>query len=1004
MTIHSFVKVITIVLLSVPGTIVSQVLQTEMDIHGLQRFYGLVQDAGTGVDGNGQFTSNLSFPTRSLITVIDDDTSTPTYVENFHNACNKYGIKGVYACLTNTFKQYPNNPKLLQQYTSEGFQTVIHGYSQESYFRSQESIIFNVTGLTRIPKKYETYTYVNNGVTMNMSLELIDIDKESGTGTVHGLYYWEHKNNPPTSNGILIKTSGTQTDTIYYSSYTFGVFRDIVLAEENLCNGIEDLRENGFANYEYWVTPYGSHDVELQQLAQRTGMKCLVTISTNDNVDKTGTHSRWALPRYGLNRNDNRKSIERIKAAIDEAAITPQWIIIGTHFNTGWTQDDVDTLFKEFVEYAKSKGLTFVTLKEGLAEYETVLNQEQSSAYANLIDGKEETFFHSGYYEVAEVGDHYLQTNLNKAVDKFRFYFKNAIKNNDNYPTTITIKGSNDGIEWNYIKTISNNLPTNESVNDYYSELITSETPYCKIRFYVNNTSIKNLKYFTFSEFYVLPENINVAKTFDAVRAFRANATEETATKFNEVCLWNKGLTEGSPIAGYDHYIYADAKQKDNSYVARYLYKNNKTLATATELIENNENYIWTATLNEDGYYTFKNTGDENKYLGFNVKGSGFILSTTPVILDIKKEYAVHKGSVGVKRVGDDDERKYMATQAQGLSFNRFDQPYNSGYWCTDYVFVPVNAFAGQTIALKSKFYRLQGKESGNYINSSALYDTTNGQMSMTEDGTSPSTIFYLTDDSKLISYNTGTYIYDAKCIGGISAANGQAIEFLYSLGGNTGYYTLYSGSNYICDDIDCVGSHHNYNTDNCEWRVQEVASLPVTIGIVGYSTIYTPVALEIPEGVTAYRAEINGNSIDLYEFDGVIPANQGAILKGNQGVYSFNITENTYEQLQNVLLGTIEKTPTNSIQDPFTLQTEATAEAGVIMRKYTGEYINGFKMYMSIPYSEASSFSIRFPGTTAVEVVKNKVENNVVYDLQGRPVVNPTKGIYILNGKKTLF
>lgn len=1006
MTIHSFIKVITIVLLSVPGTIVSQVSQTEMDIHGLQRFYGLVQDAGTGVDGNGQFTSNLSFPTRSLITVIDDDTSTPTYVENFHNACNKYGIKGVYACLTNTFKQYPNNPKLLQQYTSEGFQTVIHGYSQESYFRSQESIIFNVTGLTRIPKKYETYTYVNNGVTMNMSLELIDIDKESGTGTVSGLYYWEHKNNPPTSNGILIKTSGTQTDTIYYSSYTFGVFRDIVLSEENLTQGIEDLKEHGFNDYQYWVTPYGSHDEELQQLAKKLDMKCLVTISTNDNVDMTGKHSRWALPRYGLNRNDNRKSIERIKAAIDEAAITPQWIIIGTHFNTGWTQDDVDTLFKEFVEYAKSKGLTFVTLKEGLAEWEIVLNQEKNNAYANLIDGKEETFFHSGYYEVAEVGDHYLQTNLNKAVDKFRFYFKNANTNSDNRPTKITIKGSNDGIKWNEIKVISNDLSAEESFNDYYSEPIISETPYSKIRFYINDTSIKEKRYYTFSEFYILPENINVSRTFDAVKAFRSNATEETAEEFNKVYSWNKGLTEGSPIAGHDHYVYADTKQKDGSYVARYIFNDNNTLAVTTELTKNNENYIWTAALNEDGYYTFRNAGTANKYIGFNVRGSGFILSNTPVILDIKKEYAVHKGSVGVKRVGDDDERKYMATQAQGLSFNRFDQPYNSGYWCTDYVFIPVDAYAGDTLDLSSGFYKLQGNESGKFISSATAAEDT--QMSMSTGESDASTIFYLTETDKLLSYTTGTYIHTHN-IGTVGEKNADAVSFIISAGGNTACSSIYTNSTYLQDngsnaDGSKVSSNNEYEAQNCDWKVQEITSLPITIGKIGYSTIYSPVALEIPEGVTAYRAEINGNSIDLYEFVNIIPANQGAILKGNTGTYNFKITNDIEFLEKNVLLGTIEKTPASSIENPYTLQTDANEVSGVVMRKYSGEYINGFKMYMNIK-EQAQSYSIRIPNSTAINTVRDELKDNeVVYDLFGRPVTKPTKGIYIINSKKVVY
>ena len=41
---------------------------------------------------------------------------------------------------------------------------------------------------------------------------------------------------------------------------------------------------------------------------------------------------------------------------------------------------------------------------------------------------------------------------------------------------------------------------------------------------------------------------------------------------------------------------------------------------------------------------------------------------------------------------------------------------------------------------------------------------------------------------------------------------------------------------------------------------------------------------------------------------------------------------------------------------------------------------------------------------TTAVEEVEADCEKNEIYDLQGRKVVNPTKGIYIRNGKKVIY
>ena len=41
--------------------------------------------------------------------------------------------------------------------------------------------------------------------------------------------------------------------------------------------------------------------------------------------------------------------------------------------------------------------------------------------------------------------------------------------------------------------------------------------------------------------------------------------------------------------------------------------------------------------------------------------------------------------------------------------------------------------------------------------------------------------------------------------------------------------------------------------------------------------------------------------------------------------------------------------------------------------------------------------------GTTGIDAVVTECEENVYYDLSGRRVENPTRGIYIVNGKKLL-
>ena len=51
------------------------------------------------------------------------------------------------------------------------------------------------------------------------------------------------------------------------------------------------------------------------------------------------------------------------------------------------------------------------------------------------------------------------------------------------------------------------------------------------------------------------------------------------------------------------------------------------------------------------------------------------------------------------------------------------------------------------------------------------------------------------------------------------------------------------------------------------------------------------------------------------------------------------------------------------------------------------------------------SSLSFRYDGSTGVEDVKTENgEVKAIYDLQGRKVVNPKEGLYIVDGKKVFI
>lgn len=270
--------------------------------------------------------------------------------------------------------------------------------------------------------------------------------------------------------------------------------------------------------------------------------------------------------------------------------------------------------------------------------------------------------------------------------------------------------------------------------------------------------------------------------------------------------------------------------------------------------------------------------------------------------------------------------------------------------------------------------------------------------------------IFYYAD-GQLLSYTAGTYLKETgntRGLQGVGVAGGT-VTFAESPR-TKGKYTITipaylhansSGSNYFSDHCSGDGGHAAH-----DHSIEAVEELPVTIGATGYSTLFAPVALEIPENVAAYRAVINGNYIYLYEFEGTIPAGQAVILQGAANTYNFTITEDVEFTGENDLLGTTKKIATSDVTNPYTLQRTVDGEEGdVIMRRYVGEYINAFKMYMSISDAQASALSFRFPGTTAVESIEAEgAGDGRVYDLFGRPVENPAKGIYIIDGNKVIY
>ena len=305
--------------------------------------------------------------------------------------------------------------------------------------------------------------------------------------------------------------------------------------------------------------------------------------------------------------------------------------------------------------------------------------------------------------------------------------------------------------------------------------------------------------------------------------------------------------------------------------------------------------------------------------------------------------------------------------------------------------------------------------------------------LKMTKDTTATSIFYYA--DSKLLSYDKGLYIIENGGTRGLQAVGVsgtvtittdpvtskskiQAPNYMHANSNGTTYYVDHCGSD------GCA--NHNF-------VLEEVTTLPVTIGTASHATFYAPVAVAIPDGVKAYVLKADRiPGIETYAWmtslkNGIIPANTGVILKAAEGRYYFNIVKDDVdnydeartEAVGNVLSGTVAKTKIthdayilanrdgkiglypvakNSYLDNNTNETTV---------RFTN---NSHKAYLPVTndwfgeqLKKGTGFHFVFDDeeTTGIDEFETELEDTI-YDLQGRKLSEITEpGIYIVNGKK---
>lgn len=302
-------------------------------------------------------------------------------------------------------------------------------------------------------------------------------------------------------------------------------------------------------------------------------------------------------------------------------------------------------------------------------------------------------------------------------------------------------------------------------------------------------------------------------------------------------------------------------------------------------------------------------------------------------------------------------------------------------------------------------------------------------------------------------TWNTPTTTYPAKsCVRmGSSSTNGNLTSGAITISGSTAILTFRAagwatGTNsFTISATNCqLNGTTNISLENGEWNnytieitditgditltfsgkrgyLDEIyvmsSSISTTITAAEYSTYVVPEKIVVDNDTKVYivtEASSAGATLSEVAKGTVLPAGAAVVLKGAEGIHTFAPSSNNADALTGNLLqaATEDITCDASLYGRMYVLNKVNDKVGFYRLKQNSVLVEG-RAYLIIdeePSGEAKTF-LPFNFTeetstpTAIEqpVVK-EIASDVIYNLNGQRVTNPTRGLYIIGGKKVFI
>ena len=204
------------------------------------------------------------------------------------------------------------------------------------------------------------------------------------------------------------------------------------------------------------------------------------------------------------------------------------------------------------------------------------------------------------------------------------------------------------------------------------------------------------------------------------------------------------------------------------------------------------------------------------------------------------------------------------------------------------------------------------------------------------------------------------------------------------------------------------TGINDSYTIDVTFAAIPTPATVTATIGTLGMATLYSPYALDF-SGVAGLKAYIvtgyEGTAITTTQMTGTVPANTPLLLEGATTDIPVVASSSTDVSANKLVAGPGKNVIAKSDKTRYVLS----SNAGVAVFKKinaTDAFVPKDKAYLE--FAEVISAPMLSMGgeTTGINAVNGEgfTVNGEYFNLAGQRVAQPTKGLYIVNGRKVVI